>query len=324
MSLLSVDNLHISLAGEKKLLPIVQGISFELQANQTLGIVGESGCGKSVSALAIMGLLQESQVTVTGGSVMFDGQDVLKLTPHQRRSIMGDKMAMIFQEPMTSLNPVYRIGDQIIEMLRQHRNIARAEARKRTIELLDMVRIPEPSARMDVYPHQLSGGQRQRVMIAMALACEPQLLIADEPTTALDVTVQKEVLELIADLQHRTGTAILLISHDLGVVANTCDRVAVMYRGRIVESAPVELLFTRIGHPYTLGLLGSIPSVDHDVEWLAAIPGKVPMLEEQLSGCAFHPRCGFSKDNCRSQSPSQRMLSTEHQVLCHYAGEFNS
>ena len=214
-----------------------------------LGIVGESGCGKSLTALAIMGLLGGTTVRITGGSIRFDGMDLLTLSERERRSIMGNQMAMIFQEPMTSLNPVYRIGDQIIENIRQHQKMTKAQARDRVVELLSLVRIPNPSERVDSFPHQMSGGQRQRVMIAMALSCDPKLLIADEPTTALDVTVQKEVLDLMADLQTRMGTAIVLISHDLGVISETSDKVAVMYRGRVAEAAETESLFLRIGPP---------------------------------------------------------------------------
>ena len=259
MALLEVQDLEIAVASGGKLLSVVRGISFEVEENETLGIVGESGCGKSLTSLAVMGLLEGSQVRITSGSIRFEGKELTTLDLSDRRSIMGDQMAMIFQEPMTSLNPVYRIGDQITEVLRQHRNMTKAQARDRAVELLDLVRIPEPSRRVDSYPHQMSGGQRQRVMIAMALACDPKLLIADEPTTALDVTVQKEVLELMSDLQRRMGTAIVLISHDLGVIAESCDKVAVMYRGKIVEAASTADLFSNMSHPYSRGLCLSLP-----------------------------------------------------------------
>ena len=324
MALLEVENLEIAVSARGKLLPVVKGISFSVDDNETLGIVGESGCGKSLTSLAIMGLLGGTTVRITGGSIRFDGMDLLKLPEKGRRAIMGNRMAMIFQEPMTSLNPVYRIGDQIIENLRQHQSISNSAARDRVVELLTLVRIPNPSERIDSFPHQMSGGQRQRVMIAMALSCDPKLLIADEPTTALDVTVQKEVLDLMADLQKRMGTAIVLISHDLGVIAETCDKVAVMYRGRVAEAASTADLFAELAHPYTRGLLNSIPVVDSDVEWLEAIPGRVPTLEENLTGCAFHPRCALATELCASNVPATTEFKPGHSVQCHFAGKVAS
>ena len=319
MALLEVSDLEIAVATGGKLFPVVRGVSFEVETNETFGIVGESGCGKSLTSLAIMGLLEGSQVRITGGSIRFDDRDLTTMGARERRSIMGAEMAMIFQEPMTSLNPVYRIGDQIVETLRQHRNLSNRAARDRVVELLDLVRIPEPERRIDSFPHQMSGGQRQRVMIAMALACDPKLLIADEPTTALDVTVQKEVLDLLVNLQDRMGTAIVLISHDLGVIAETCDKVAVMYRGKIVEAAATDELFSNMRHPYTRGLLNSIPVVDRDVEWLEAIPGRVPTIDEMLSGCAFHPRCAMSEECCKAEDPGNLDVATGHAVRCHFA-----
>ena len=324
MALLEVENLEIAVSARGKLLPVVQGISFSVDDNETLGIVGESGCGKSLTSLAIMGLLGGTTVRITSGSIRFDGMDLLTLPEKDRRAIMGNRMAMIFQEPMTSLNPVYRIGDQIIENLRQHQSISNSAARDRVVELLTLVRIPNPSERIDSFPHQMSGGQRQRVMIAMALSCDPKLLIADEPTTALDVTVQKEVLDLMADLQKRMGTAIVLISHDLGVIAETCDKVAVMYRGRMAEAASTADLFAELAHPYTRGLLNSIPVVDRDVEWLEAIPGRVPTLEENLTGCAFHPRCALATELCASNVPATTEFKPGHSVQCHFAGKVAS
>lgn len=318
MALLDVKNLEIAVATGGVLLPVVRGISFQVEENETLGIVGESGCGKSLTSLAIMGLLEGSQVRITGGTIEFEGRDLTTLSPKERRAIMGNQMAMIFQEPMTSLNPVYRIGDQIIESLQQHRSLSKSEARERALELLDLVRIPDPQTRIDSFPHQMSGGQRQRVMIAMALSCDPKLLIADEPTTALDVTVQKEVLDLMLDLQKRTGTAIVLISHDLGVIAETCDKVAVMYRGSVVEAAPTKELFSNMSHPYTRGLLNSIPALDHDIEWLEAIPGRVPTIEEHLDGCAFHPRCKFASDDCLNKTPDPSYDTAGHEIRCHH------
>jgi len=324
VALLTVDNLCIAIGRGRSLLPVVQNVSFNLHENETLGVVGESGCGKSLTALAIMGLLQDSQIRITAGSIVFDGQNLLKVADRQRRRIMAEQMSMVFQEPMTSLNPVYRIGDQIVEALQQHRQMSSTAYRNRTLELLEMVRIPAPEQRIDSFPHQLSGGQRQRVMIAMALACDPKLIIADEPTTALDVTVQKEVLDLMLDLQRTTGTSIILISHDLGVVAQTCDKVAVMYRGRIVESAHTSAFFSNIRHPYTRGLLNSIPSIDSDSEWLDAVPGRVPTIEEELSGCAFHPRCSYAQALCAESLPELMNLNDQrdtpdHFARCHFA-----
>ena len=321
MALLEVENLEIAVSAGGKLLPVVQGVSFAVDENETLGIVGESGCGKSLTSLAIMGLLGGTTVRITGGSIRFDGMNLLTLSEKERRAIMGNRMAMIFQEPMTSLNPVYRVGDQIVESLRQYKNLSRSAARDRAVELLTLVRIPNPSERIDNFPHQMSGGQRQRVMIAMALSCDPKLLIADEPTTALDVTVQKEVLDLMADLQKRMGTAIVLISHDLGVIAETCDKVAVMYRGKIAEAASTAGLFAELAHPYTRGLLNSIPVIDRDVEWLEAIPGRVPTLDETLTGCAFHPRCALATELCASTAPETTLFKSGHSVQCHFAGK---
>lgn len=317
-SLLRVENLNIAIQKQKRLQPVVRDVSFQLHTHETLGIVGESGSGKSLTALAIMGLLADTPIRITSGQIWFNGQDLLVQSPAQRRAIMGDAMAMIFQEPMTSLNPVYRIGDQIIETIKQHQLISGSNARKRAFDLLDMVKIPDAAHRIDHYPHQLSGGQRQRVMIAMALSCNPHLLIADEPTTALDVTVQKEVLDLMAELQRTTGTAIILISHDLGVIAQTCDSVAVMYCGEIVESAPTKHVFDRLGHPYTQGLIDSIPSLTNNIEWLNAIPGQVPPLDALPPGCPFQPRCRYAQDICK-QVPPIALLDDEHRVRCHLA-----
>jgi len=322
-ALLRVENLNIAILENKQLQPVVRGISFDLHTGETLGIVGESGSGKSLTALAIMGLLTGTPIRITGGHIWFKGEDLLQQSKAQRRALMGNAMAMIFQEPMTSLNPVYRIGDQIIETIKQHQNINANGARKRALELLDMVKIPDATHRIDHYPHQLSGGQRQRVMIAMALACDPDLLIADEPTTALDVTVQKEILELMAELQRTTGTAIILISHDLGVITQTCDSVAVMYCGKIVESSSTKNLFDRLGHPYTRGLINSIPPLDNDIEWLNAIPGQVPALNALPTGCPFQPRCYHAQDQC-NQAPPLTLIDDEHKVRCHFAVQLQS
>jgi len=323
LPLLRVEKLNIAIQNGRRLQPVVRDLSFDLNSHETLGIVGESGSGKSITALAIMGLLAGTPIRVTGGHIWFNGSDLLQQSNAQRRAIMGDAMAMIFQEPMTSLNPVYRIGDQIVEVIKQHKKTSTKNARSRTLELLEMVRIPNANQRINHYPHQLSGGQRQRVMIAMALACNPQLLIADEPTTALDVTVQKEVLELISELQRTTGTAIILISHDLGVIAQNCDSVAVMYCGEIVESSHTSNLFSRLGHPYTRGLINSIPPIDNDIEWLNAIPGQVPRLDALPPGCAFQPRCQYAQTICNSVPPNT-WIDKEHTVRCHFATQLQS
>jgi peptide/nickel transport system ATP-binding protein len=294
----------------------VDGVSFSIEAGRTLGIVGESGCGKSVTSLSIMGLLPKGQGRISAGSVRFEGTDLATLSPDQIRAMRGDRMAMIFQEPMTSLNPAFTIGDQLIEGIRVHRQLTAEQAREHAIEMLRRVRIPSPERRIDEYPHKLSGGMRQRVMIAMALSCEPQLLIADEPTTALDVTIQAQVLDLMRTLREETGTAIILITHDLGVVAELADEVLVMYSGRIVERAPVARLFAHPQHPYTIGLLGSIPSMHQEQERLHAIDGQVPTPMTQVQGCRFAPRCPFAVDQCRAEAPPLLDLGHGQQAAC--------
>jgi peptide/nickel transport system ATP-binding protein len=294
----------------------VDGISFSVQPGRTLGIVGESGCGKSVTSLSIMGLLPKGQGRISGGSVHFEGRDLAILAPEEMRALRGDRMAMIFQEPMTSLNPAFTIGDQLVEGIRVHRNVGAEEARAHAIEMLRRVRIPSPERRIDEYPHQLSGGMRQRVMIAMALACEPKLLIADEPTTALDVTIQAQVLDLMRTLREETGTAIILITHDLGVVAELADEVVVMYSGLIVERAPVARLFDHPQHPYTIGLLGSIPSLHLEQQRLHAIDGQVPTPMTQVRGCRFAPRCPFAVQRCRDEPPPLVDLGHGQEAAC--------
>jgi peptide/nickel transport system ATP-binding protein len=294
----------------------VDGISFSVEAGRTLGIVGESGCGKSVSSLSIMGLLPKGQGRIAGGSIRFEGRDLTQLSAPEMRALRGNRMAMIFQEPMTSLNPAFTIGDQLIEGIRCHRNLSHAQARTHAIEMLRRVRIPSPEQRIDEYPHKLSGGMRQRVMIAMALACEPQLLIADEPTTALDVTIQAQVLDLMRTLREEMGTAIILITHDLGVIAELADEVVVMYSGRIVERASVQRLFAQPQHPYTIGLLGSIPKMHLEQDRLHAIDGQVPTPMTQLSGCRFAPRCPFATDKCHQAEPALADLGDGHEAAC--------
>jgi peptide/nickel transport system ATP-binding protein len=294
----------------------VDGISFSVESGRTLGIVGESGCGKSVTSLSIMGLLPKGQGRIAGGSITFDGVDLVQLSTPAMRALRGNRIAMIFQEPMTSLNPAFTIGDQLIEAIRCHRDLDHAAARAHAIEMLRRVRIPSPEQRMDAYPHKLSGGMRQRVMIAMALSCEPQLLIADEPTTALDVTIQAQVLELMRTLRADTGAAIMLITHDLGVIAELADEVVVMYAGRVVERASVERLFAEPQHPYTIGLLGSIPKLHLKQTRLAAIEGQVPTPMTVMAGCRFAPRCPFSDAQCEAAAPSLTELATSHFAAC--------
>jgi len=294
----------------------VDGVSFSLEAGRTLGIVGESGCGKSVTSLSIMGLLPKGQGRISAGAIRFEGRDLATQSPREMRALRGNRMAMIFQEPMTSLNPAFTIGDQLVEAIRAHRAMEAAQAREHAIEMLRRVRIPSPERRFDEYPHKLSGGMRQRVMIAMALACEPRLLIADEPTTALDVTIQAQVLDLMRTLREETGTAIILITHDLGVVAELADEVVVMYAGRIVERAPVARLFAQPQHPYTVGLLGSIPSLHLQQERLHAIGGQVPTPMTRVHGCRFAPRCPFAVAHCREEDPPLLDMAQGHEAAC--------
>ena len=294
----------------------VDDVSFSLAAGRTLGIVGESGCGKSVSALSIMGLVPQPPGRIAGGEILFEGRDLLKLTAAQMRELRGDRISMIFQEPMSSLNPAFTVGDQIAEVLLRHRNYSKKKAKDRAVEMLRKVRIPAPERRYDDYPHRLSGGMRQRVMIAMALACEPKLLIADEPTTALDVTIQAQILDLMRTLREETGTAIILITHDLGVIAELADDVAVMYGGRIVEHASVGRLFAEPQHPYTIGLLGSIPRLHLEQQRLAAIEGQVPGPFSAGAGCRFEPRCPFAVEKCRAADPSLLNMSKGHEAAC--------
>jgi peptide/nickel transport system ATP-binding protein len=316
-ALLEVEGLRTSFRQEEGgEFAAVDGVSFSLEAGRTLGIVGESGCGKSVTSLSIMGLLPKGQGRISGGTIRLEGRDLAGLTAQEMRALRGNRMAMIFQEPMTSLNPAFTIGDQLVEAIRAHRNVDAAHAREHAIEMLRRVRIPSPEQRIDEYPHKLSGGMRQRVMIAMALACEPRLLIADEPTTALDVTIQAQVLDLMRTLREETGTAIILITHDLGVVAELADEVVVMYSGRIVERASVQRLFARPQHPYTVGLLGSIPSLHLEQERLHAISGQVPTPMTRVQGCRFAPRCPFAVDKCRAEDPTLLDMGDGQQSAC--------
>ncbi len=315
-ALLEVRDLTTCFKVEGGEFTAVDDISFSVESGRTLGIVGESGCGKSVTSLSIMGLLPKGQGRIAGGSITFDGVDLVQLSTPAMRALRGNRIAMIFQEPMTSLNPAFTIGDQLIEAIRCHRDLDHAAARAHAIEMLRRVRIPSPEQRMDAYPHKLSGGMRQRVMIAMALSCEPQLLIADEPTTALDVTIQAQVLELMRTLRADTGAAIMLITHDLGVIAELADEVVVMYAGRVVERASVERLFAEPQHPYTIGLLGSIPKLHLKQTRLAAIEGQVPTPMTVMAGCRFAPRCPFSDAQCEAAAPPLTELATGHFAAC--------
>ncbi|MGE5151451.1 MAG: ABC transporter ATP-binding protein [Rhodospirillaceae bacterium] len=316
--LLELKRLAVSFATDDGTVRAVDGIDLALQRGRTLGLVGESGCGKSVTSLAVMGLLPPENSKVSG-EVHFEGRDLLKVPVAELRGLRGARLAMIFQEPMTSLNPSYTIGNQIIEAIRRHQGLNAAEARARAIEMLCLVRIPSPEKRIDDYPHKLSGGMRQRAMIAMALACGPQLLIADEPTTALDVTIQAQILDLMRGLRRDTGTAIILITHDLGVVAEMADDVAVMYAGQIVERAPVEALFARPEHPYTVGLLGSIPKLDQKRESLPSIEGRVPDMAHPPDGCRFAARCPFVEPACRAAVPPLVEVAPGHLSRCRRA-----
>jgi oligopeptide/dipeptide ABC transporter ATP-binding protein len=315
-ALLEVKDLRTHFATDEGEFKAVDGVSFSLDRGRTLGIVGESGCGKSVTSLSIMGLVPQPPGRIAGGEVVFDGTDLLRLDNTEMSELRGNRLSMIFQEPMTSLNPVFTIGDQIIEGIRRHRKIGQAEARDRAIEMLRRVRIPSPERRIDEYPHKLSGGMRQRVMIAMALACDPQLLIADEPTTALDVTIQAQILELMRALRDELGTAIILITHDLGVIAELAQDVVVMYAGRIVEQVAVAGLFDDPQHPYTIGLLGSIPKLHETQERLAAIEGVVPNPTAMPQGCRFNPRCPFAVDKCRAEEPPLMEVRPGHLAAC--------
>jgi peptide/nickel transport system ATP-binding protein len=316
--LVAIEDLKVVFHGDRgRITHAVDAVDLDLMRGATLGIVGESGCGKSVTALALMRLL--AGTADVSGAVRFDGIDLLDLPDAEVRDLRGNQLAMIFQEPMTSLNPSYTIGEQIIESLVRHRGLSRRQARARAIELLRRVHIASPERRVDDYPHKLSGGMRQRAMIAMALACEPALLIADEPTTALDVTIQAQILDLLRELKAASGAAIILITHDLGIIAEICDEVAVMYAGEVVERAPVEALFERPEHPYTVGLLGSLPRLDRQADQLAAIQGMVPDLSALPSGCRFAPRCPFADQRCHRERPPVVQLENNRWSRCFYA-----
>ena len=320
--ILEVRNLETTFTTERGRVKAVDNVSFDLYEGKTLGIVGESGCGKSVTSLSIMRLIPDPPGRITRGEILYKGRDLLKLDAGAMRKIRGNEISMIFQEPMTSLNPVFTIGNQIVEAIRLHQDLSKGDAVNKAIEMLKLVGIPAPDKRVKDYPHQLSGGMRQRVMIAMALSCNPKILIADEPTTALDVTIQAQILDLLRDLQQKTGLALMLITHDLGVVAEMANEVAVMYAGTVVERAPVLEIFKSPKHPYTQGLLNSIPVLFKDPTGkmkksrLEPIPGIVPSLLELPAGCRFQERCGFVAQECKGVEPELRAAGAGREVRC--------
>jgi peptide/nickel transport system ATP-binding protein len=318
MALLEVRDLKTHFRTDDGVVKAVDGVTFEVEKGQTLGIVGESGSGKSVTCLTIMGLNAKHN-TITSGEALFKGEDLLRLSSKRLRDIRGNDIAMVFQDPMTSLNPVKSIGAQLIEAILLHRDVSKKQARSRSLELLQAVGIPRAERRIDDYPHQFSGGMRQRVMIAMALVNDPDLLIADEPTTALDVTTQAQILNLMMKLQEDFGSAIIIITHDLGVIAEVADEVVVMYAARVAEQAPVDNLFKRPHHPYTWGLLGSLPRLDTDVHRLTQIPGQPPSLLNPPRGCRFHPRCPYVMEICKTTEPELLPVShdRDHVQRCH-------
>ncbi|WP_054740370.1 ABC transporter ATP-binding protein [Cellulosilyticum ruminicola] len=316
-TLLKVDNLKVSFKTYAGEVQSVRGINFEVKKGECLGIVGESGCGKSVTSQAIMQLLKTPPAMYKEGNIVFEGEDLLKKSEKEMQKVRGNSISMIFQDPMTSLNPTQKIGKQIAEVLREHKNISKAEAYAEAEKMLELVSMPEPKKRMNQYPHEFSGGMRQRAMIAMALACRPKLIIADEPTTALDVTVQAQILELLQKVQKEIGMSIIMITHDLGVVAKMCDRVAVMYAGQIVEQGSVEAIFNRPSHPYTKGLLSAVPSMEMDrSKALTTIPGTPPDLFAPPAGCGFYARCNKAMKVCQNHMPQMQMIDGELTSAC--------
>jgi oligopeptide transport system ATP-binding protein len=324
-AILSIKNLAVEFKTDDGIVHAVDDITYDIYPGETLGIVGESGSGKSVSTLSILGLIPQPPGRVVSGTAMFKGRDLLKLKKRELRAVRGDEVAMVFQDPMTSLNPVLKIGYQLGEAIKTHYPKEHDDkVKQRVIDLLRLVGVPNPDTRYDQYPHEFSGGMRQRAMIAMSIANSPALLIADEPTTALDVTIQAQVLEVLKTVQNETNAAIILITHDLGIVAELCERVLVMYAGRIVESGDVHTIFQSPRHPYTIGLMDSLPKVTEDEEWLRPIPGAPPSLINRPSGCAFHPRCSLSQGRirCREEVPALRKAEgTGHEAACHFSDE---
>lgn len=324
MSLLSVRDLRVEFETAAGVVKAVDGLSFDVARGETLAILGESGSGKSVTAQAVMGLVPRPAGRVASGEIVYDGRDLLHEDPSYVRRLRGNEIAMVFQDPLSSLNPVFRVGYQIGEMYRRHQGASRKAARAAAIELMTRVGIPAAGERVDDYPHQFSGGMRQRIMIAMALALSPRLLVADEPTTALDVTVQAQIMKLLADLQHEEGMSLILITHDLGVVADVADRAVIMYAGRVVEAGEIREVYDHAAHPYTRGLMASIPELESSQERLTPVRGVPPNLLALPSGCSFHPRCPFATDKCRTDDPSLRVVGGRpgsHHAACHYAEE---
>jgi oligopeptide/dipeptide ABC transporter ATP-binding protein len=315
-SLLEIRDLSVHFFTEEGVVRAVENVSFEIHPGEILSLVGESGCGKSVTGLSILRLIPSPPGRIVSGEILFDGMGLLQLEEKEMEKVRGNEIAMIFQEPMTSLNPVFTIGNQIMEAILFHQKLDKTEARRRALEMLDRVKIPSPEMRIDAYPHQLSGGMRQRAMIAMALSCQPKLLIADEPTTALDVTIQAQILQLLKEIQREMGMAVMLITHDLGVVSEIADRVAVMYAGRIVEVASIEALFGQMRHPYTKGLLDSIPQLQEKRRRLNAIPGQVPNPMDLPVGCKFHPRCHLMIEECKKEEPPLFQVNGDHFSRC--------
>lgn len=316
VNILSIKNLRTYFHTDDGIAKAVDGVSFDLKEGETLGIVGESGCGKSVTALSILRLLPKDVGVIEDGEILFEGRDIVKMSDNEIRTIRGNKISMIFQEPMTSLNPAYTCGNQVVEVIKTHKNISSRDAKSRAIDILKSVGIPSPEQRFKEYPHQLSGGLRQRVMIAIALACEPKILIADEPTTALDVTVQAQILELIKSLQVKYNMSVILITHDLGVVADTCSRVIVMYASKIVEEGLVSEVFKEPKHPYTLALMESIPKLNEKRDRLQTIEGMVPSPLEYNTGCHFANRCMLADERCHAEEPELTRLSETHSASC--------
>ncbi|MFB5193630.1 ABC transporter ATP-binding protein [Neobacillus sp. KR4-4] len=313
-AILEVKNLKTKFKTDMGTVAVVDGVDFSIKPGETLGVVGESGCGKSVTSLSVMRLLPSN--ASNEGSITFQGRELISLPEKQMQQVRGNDIAMIFQEPMTSLNPLHTVGKQIEEAVILHMNISKREAKERAVKMLKAVGMPRAEEIYGEHPHQLSGGMRQRVMIAMAMACDPKLIIADEPTTALDVTIQAQILDLMRDLKEKTGTSIMLITHDLGVVAEMCDRVIVMYAGQVVEETDVETLFENPKHPYTIGLIDSIPSYEVETEYLNTIPGSVPLPYEMPKGCRFAPRCSFAKEICHQQAPKLKEIESQHKCRC--------
>jgi oligopeptide transport system ATP-binding protein len=319
--LLHVDDLHVEFRTRDGVAKAVNGAEFYLNPGETLALLGESGCGKSVTAQAVMGILDTPPAHITGGRVLYRGVDLLRLTEEDRRKVRANRIAMIFQDALSALNPVYSVGFQMAELFRKHRGMSRKDAKQRSIELLDQVRIPAARERINDYPHQFSGGMRQRVMIAMALALDPEVLIADEPTTALDVTVQAQIMGLLAELQRQRNMGLILITHDMGVVADVADRISIMYAGKVVEEAPVHEIYGRPAHPYTKALLESIPRLDLKGRQLNVIPGLPPALTDIPAGCPFRPRCGYARPVCGQQEPPAYRIAQHRIARCHFIRE---